>query len=503
MQACEVRVPDDAIEKVDHEIEGNEEEELVDMAELFDKPNSVRHLDSIRFRNDIELEDALQHGPLQPGCVGYTARWVAFWCIPIIKFMVHSVFAFVSILVHLILLYHQADDASNVRVAADMLQQPTSMIGLEVAFWSVVFGRNLDELAELYAEGWSYLTFFFNKIDVVLALLFSIAFAVRMALISLCQMGEATDVMLITRLHYMQFDLQLWAFMLSVLRFMEMLTYHASLGEVFLTTNAMIAETLPVLVVMLVFASTTGIILHLSHIGWDTYNGDSWPNASVPALNTFHPLFAGAYALVGDMVFLENLYERKPPRDTFDWSPGVLWIEAFVTTVFLVNLIVAKMTSIYERVKANSESYRAFQMGSLIIACKDDRGAPPPLNVIVLLSKLVRPLVPQLGRQLYDSLLPAVQAEQRGFAVRMKSAEMKHLNGRERVYALKYHEQRLDDEASHTDASIAAMREDMPKAEVFSRMESRLDRCGLPKICAMSLYQKLELRAAEWGVRMS
>ena len=47
-----------------------------------------------------------------------------------------------------------------------------------------------------------------------------------------------------------------------------------------------------------------------------------------------------------------------------------------------MNLMIAKMTSTYEKVQANSQSYRAHQMVSLIAEFKDDRGPPPPCNIV-------------------------------------------------------------------------------------------------------------------------
>jgi hypothetical protein len=53
-------------------------------------------------------------------------------------------------------------------------------------------------------------------------------------------------------------------------------------------------------------------------------------------------IFAGFWAILGDMDLLANAYHRvSPTRNHFNWVPIILWIEAFVTVVFLVNLMSA------------------------------------------------------------------------------------------------------------------------------------------------------------------
>ena len=47
-----------------------------------------------------------------------------------------------------------------------------------------------------------------------------------------------------------------------------------------------------------------------------------------------------------------------------------------------VNLMIAKMTSTYEKIQQQSLAYRAEQQVSLIAEFKDERGPPPPFNII-------------------------------------------------------------------------------------------------------------------------
>ena len=49
----------------------------------------------------------------------------------------------------------------------------------------------------------------------------------------------------------------------------------------------------------------------------------------------------------------------------------LLWLYAFFTTIYIVNLMIAIMTTQYERIRERSILYRKFRRVSLIIEYKD------------------------------------------------------------------------------------------------------------------------------------
>ena len=66
--------------------------------------------------------------------------------------------------------------------------------------------------------------------------------------------------------------------------------------------------------------------------------------------------------------------------------PLAIWVYAFVATVVLVNLLIAQMSSTYERVKENSAEYWEFSRVDLVKEYKDNKdAAPPPLNLLYYL----------------------------------------------------------------------------------------------------------------------
>ena len=65
--------------------------------------------------------------------------------------------------------------------------------------------------------------------------------------------------------------------------------------------------------------------------------------------------------------------------------PVLLYISTFIMTIFIVNLMIAKMTSSYEKIRGESISYFAHLQVGLIAEFKDDRDHPPPINFITYL----------------------------------------------------------------------------------------------------------------------
>ena len=71
------------------------------------------------------------------------------------------------------------------------------------------------------------------------------------------------------------------------------------------------------------------------------------------------------------------------------------WVYAFFTTIYIVNLLIAQMTTEYETIRAESILHRKFRRVGLIVEYKDSRSIfPPPLNLIEFIMRhcIIRPL---------------------------------------------------------------------------------------------------------------
>ena len=97
-----------------------------------------------------------------------------------------------------------------------------------------------------------------------------------------------------------------------------------------------------------------------------------------------------------------------------------------MTSIFLVNLMIAKMTSTYERIRAESLYYIATHRCHFIYEFKDERMAPSPLN---LLSLVYFPFA-LLSRRLAGAERPP-----RKFEVEMGRKATRRLQKRDQQYA--------------------------------------------------------------------
>jgi len=67
------------------------------------------------------------------------------------------------------------------------------------------------------------------------------------------------------------------------------------------------------------------------------------------------------------------------------WTEPLSFLWSIVTSVFFINLLIAKVTTTYEEIQRESAVHRIFQHVSLIIVYKDGHGAvPPPFNLLLV-----------------------------------------------------------------------------------------------------------------------
>ena len=147
----------------------------------------------------------------------------------------------------------------------------------------------------------------------------------------------------------------------------------------------------------------------------------------------------GALGEIGDAI--EALYSDEAQNYVvanlthFNWYPGLLFVSTFVLTVFLVNLMIAKMTSTYEHIKDNAAYYKAQDRLELVKEFKDERGPPPPFNLLGLAVDLLS-LCYDVRRAL--GLAPPEQSSA-GYKVGMNKTAADYVRSHERIYRSKFY----------------------------------------------------------------
>jgi hypothetical protein len=93
------------------------------------------------------------------------------------------------------------------------------------------------------------------------------------------------------------------------------------------------------------------------------------------------------WSLVGDLEDRKILWEDSGSqrlrigRSGNLLTPLLLIFFTFLVMMFLVNLMIAQMSTRYEYIRENSLRFRSLQLVDLTLEFKDDRGAPSPFNL--------------------------------------------------------------------------------------------------------------------------
>ena len=151
----------------------------------------------------------------------------------------------------------------------------------------------------------------------------------------------------------------------------------------------------------------------------------------------------------------------------FLWQPILLWSSTFISTIFLVNLMIAKMTSTYDNIRRETLSDRAEQQVGLIAEFKDERGMPPPINLFVLLFS------PLFSRA-------AVDTTERGYLARMGKAATLRLQAKEHTLMFKFHASDTSEKAQTMEARMKDIHEhtssiEQIKKELLQRLDAKSD----------------------------
>ena len=222
-------------------------------------------------------------------------------------------------------------------------------------------------------------------------------------------------------------------------------------------------------------------------------------------VETHDLMFSGVWAIFADVEFRESL-KINPSRTRVVWLPAMLMFTAFSTSIILVNLMIAKMTSTYDKIRSESLYYRALQRCQFITEYKDERGAPPPVNLITTFLNLVpsapttyaqahhhppclappcAPSTPSLSRAhalplMPPPLLPSGHSmfaryigrwaeHTRGFSVLMGRDAAVRLQSKERQLTAQFDLLERRREEASSESRIEEIAEDMPTVRAVSR----------------------------------
>lgn len=219
---------------------------------------------------------------------------------------------------------------------------------------------------------------------------------------------------------------------------------------------AMFVDSIAVLVYMFLIATITGVVMLLGFKRSQVTlpDGNTTEGQDTIDIHTHQILFTGLWAVFGDVEFKSQL-EANASYTRSAWLPVLLWIEAFFTTIFLVNLMIAKMTSTYEKIRSESLYYRALQRCEFVREYKDERGAPPPINLIAFIFRFF-PRTTFIGRFFGES-----SESSKGFGVQMGRDATVRLQTRERVHAHTFDIHQMNEEAATMESRVGFINEDM------------------------------------------
>ena len=368
----------------------------------------------------------------------HPAKWIAFWGIPKVRLVTHSLASLVPILVLVMLLVsphsgsaYRTETELNVTLPHAGVLSSGRVSGnwqscLEIIFYILFLTRSMQEVEQVSRLGvGEYFSQFWNRIDVINiccnttsmilriymwvywddATSFEDSHLLRVNQLQACRLthqhipqpsGEVVKVNLdisllrplprqttrACKLTIMwprvlwQVDFLIFGMLGLVVRYIETLTYISALGEVWMILSQMVQDSWPVLFFGFLLSTFVGIALQAGHTISDEQKERHF--------QTFW--FTGFWATLGEVDVLNELYESSGTRTEllFNWLPLLLWFFTFFTTIFLVNLMIAKMTTTYEDISKDHVYYRAVLEADLILEYKDALGAPPPFNVLSL-----------------------------------------------------------------------------------------------------------------------
>jgi len=253
-----------------------------------------------------------------------------------------------------------------------------------------------------------------------------------------------------------------------VIKLLEVFSYLNDFGEKYVMLTSMVHGSTWVVALMLLMSISVGVlwqslrprVLQQDSLGVGEYN---WYGFQEPVFQTL-------WAMMGDPLPPENLFATH-------WSEGIntthyylrrIWwalplayLWTIVSSVFVVNLLIAQMTSTYDSIRTRSNDFRLSQRVNLIVEYKDGHGPmPPPFNLLYSLWKRTRKVWSR------PKSVDEHQRKHPGYATAISFQRKQELETKTRVYLRLCHEEQLAREAetleskvSHVHNTLASVKE--------------------------------------------
>ena len=338
-----------------------------------------------------------------------SGRAVAFYGIPKVRFVWVNILYLIYMTVPIFFLICEDVHALTSYDAWPRLQSgslfgmPPSVGYIELFFWIWTLGRFIQELGSINVssgvvvgvrnhllDGWNkvdFLTYLLLVSTIVLRLLNGCAIlvlteqstsAVEMA--ELAERPECISQQLYARNAYAVAMVLIWA------RLQQMARVFREVGEMSVVLGTMFEEDVSIFfLIVLIISPGFGI-------AFATLQPVNFPGVGHAFVsNVDSPFWTPFFALLGE-VDRDNMLEELDGVFPSIWTMQLLlWIYLLVTTVVLVNLLIAQMSETYERSLAQGRQEWYFQRAGVIIEYKDTlrKSVPPPFNLIHLLLRMV------------------------------------------------------------------------------------------------------------------
>jgi len=274
--------------------------------------------------------------------------------------------------------------------------------------------------------------------------------------------------------------------LLLFVRFLEMWQYDAALGESVDMFFQMVTGARSILLLLLWLCISFGIpftalLPTVGNAGGITGGGPTLP-VYIPlwtivghadtndAIGRALELANGGHAWGHYVPRLADVFTTNGKIHQADYvSAFLIWTCTLLISVFIINLLIARMTSTYEALSEQSKEYRRFRRVDLVLEFKDRRGAPPPLNLLQHLLALIARLVRCTG--LCTDFMTDTSA-MKGFAVRLSDTVSKELCARERRHRWLYLEAKERCDAKKTDHLVVELHDSLKTQQsINSRLE--------------------------------
>jgi hypothetical protein len=245
---------------------------------------------------------------------------------------------------------------------------------------------------------------------------------------------------------------------LTFTRTLQFLRYFESIGVLIIILGFMVTDVISFFAFIVVFSFGFGVAFAV------LLPGASYTQPAYHVLDG-SPLWQPFWGLFGDFD-LEAMEETTPfsAGDINFAAPVLLWVYMFLTTIMLINLLIAQMSDTYARVSDEGTERWQFQRAQLILEYKDNKTpVPQPLNILWEATYVPYLLISQLRRACGWRVSP--MSVQPGFKLvpdQDKQGEIERAEGEALKRALAARRVR---ESSEIDAKVAVVGAQVKKLE--------------------------------------